>query len=120
MVRAIETAIHILGSHPEKSSFKLLLDPTLKEFMNTACDVPLHPSELKQKVNDLSEKHKIEIDASDKRLENDAWMLEFLTNTKFKNRIAERIEDTNLFDALMDDFRQFGPGENDHDLYQRT
>ena len=47
-------------------------------------------------------------------------MLEFLTNTKFKNRIAERIEDTNLFDALMDDFRQFGPGENDHDLYQRT
>ena len=39
---------------------------------------------------------------------------------KYKNRIKDRLKDKELFDALMDDFRQFGPGETDFDLFQRT
>jgi len=47
-------------------------------------------------------------------------MLNHLTNDDYRDRLLERLEHTDLFKAVIDDFKEFGPGESDTDLFNRS
>jgi hypothetical protein len=64
----------------------------------------------------------MKIEYGDESLKRDTWALDVCTNQEYKDRINERLQDTNqdFFSATMNDFMECGAGEPDVDLYQRT
>ena len=47
-------------------------------------------------------------------------MLGILANDTYRERLENRLQATDLFNAVIDDFKEFGPGESDADLYNRV
>ena len=78
--RAIETAINVLNSYPNKEKLTIRLEPLLKEVTISADTIPLSKTELKEFVNKTSKASGIKIIYGDASLENDNWILNVLTN----------------------------------------
>lgn len=62
----------------------------------------------------------LEIEYSHTNLQNDHWMLGVLSNDTYRDRLETRLFNTDLFNAVIDDYKEFGPGEPDIDLFNRA
>lgn len=93
----------------------------LKEAINTSTDIPNSAHYLQVFVENVMEQTGIKIEYGDDSLKKDTWALDVCTNQEYKARIQERLtKGDDLFSAIMDDFQEFGAGEPDVDLYQRS
>ena len=96
----------MLRSHPQKENLTIRLIPMLKEAINTATDIPNSAHFLQLFIENVMETSGIKIEYGDESLKKDTWALDVCTNSEYKSRIQERLNDNSedLFSAMIEDF----------------
>ena len=96
------------------------LEPGLKEVVYTAGDIPTPVAELRDFIESTTQETGIKFDYNKASLSSDNWMLDVMTNQTYVDRIRKSLETKDMFDSTMDDFHDYGIGEPDWDLFDRT
>lgn len=111
--RALETAYYTFNTHPNFDDIQFILLPTLKEGLDTACDIPLN---IKDTIDEFKKKFK-NFDTSELEKYRDASHFFFTDiNQDFsKDILSEKVEDpsdpmgSNAFELTLESINQNFP-----------
>jgi hypothetical protein len=92
--RTIETAVHILSSHPKKSEITFILLPLAKENLHTSSDLPVPFAELQAFTASLHSQHGFTFDFSlfaPFSDQPDSWHFQIVTNEAKKKHLMQEV-----------------------------
>jgi len=124
--RTIETACHMLRSHPKKAEMTLRLTPHLKETTCSADTCPVGAEELADFCGEMTRESGIRIEYGCDSLKRDDWCCDILTDKVYAARLRETFHtmkakdpSKNFLSALTYDLMKNRKTEDDHQTFAR-
>lgn len=124
--RTIQTAVHMLKSHPHKKDMTFVLLPIAKECLHTSNDLAIDHKDLLKLTDQITNDYGFKFDFSPfdsfKELGLDTWYMQVMTNREKLAPLIEGAKERHHHEIAINYILENKPKhwiEDNHELYHR-